>query len=203
MFNININFCRWLDSNRGPLVLEAPALPTEPQPLPFPVSLFSYFNALHLFTISVPGSCLKPVNTLFLLHHLILPVCPRDKKIVKILRRFDCRFCSLKNLYNLFCWFLLWPLSLSQPLLLLQSSLQTFNRREKIFFLLGRTKIFFPRVVGGKHAFLPELEIFKNGKEERWVRSFEKFRCNEPKTKKHREHSTNGEGSLYIRLVTS
>ena len=26
----NINFCRWLDSNRGPLVLEATALPTEP-----------------------------------------------------------------------------------------------------------------------------------------------------------------------------
>ena len=30
----NINFCRWLDSNRGPLVSEATALPTEPQPLP-------------------------------------------------------------------------------------------------------------------------------------------------------------------------
>ena len=29
-----INFCRWLDSNRGPLVSEAAALPTEPQPLP-------------------------------------------------------------------------------------------------------------------------------------------------------------------------
>ena len=32
MFN---KFCRWLDSNRGPLVLEATAQPTEPQPLPF------------------------------------------------------------------------------------------------------------------------------------------------------------------------
>ena len=31
MFN---KFCQWLDSNRGPLVLEATALPTEPQPLP-------------------------------------------------------------------------------------------------------------------------------------------------------------------------
>ena len=31
MFN---KFCRWLDSNRGPLILEATALPTEPQPLP-------------------------------------------------------------------------------------------------------------------------------------------------------------------------
>ena len=35
MFNININFWRWLDSNRGPLVSEATALLTEPQPLPF------------------------------------------------------------------------------------------------------------------------------------------------------------------------
>ena len=32
--SILINFCQWLDSNRGPLVLEATALPTEPQPLP-------------------------------------------------------------------------------------------------------------------------------------------------------------------------
>ena len=32
--SIFINFCRWLDSNRRPLVLEATALPTEPQPLP-------------------------------------------------------------------------------------------------------------------------------------------------------------------------
>ena len=28
--SIYINFCRWLDSNRGPLVSEATALPTEP-----------------------------------------------------------------------------------------------------------------------------------------------------------------------------
>ena len=34
MFNIKINFCRWLDSNCGPLLLEVTALPTEPQPLP-------------------------------------------------------------------------------------------------------------------------------------------------------------------------
>ena len=34
MFNININFCWWLDSNHWPLVLEATALPTELQPLP-------------------------------------------------------------------------------------------------------------------------------------------------------------------------
>ena len=32
MFN---KFCWWLDSNRGPLALQATALPTEPQPLPF------------------------------------------------------------------------------------------------------------------------------------------------------------------------
>ena len=34
MFNININFCQWLDLYRGHLVSEATALPTEPQPLP-------------------------------------------------------------------------------------------------------------------------------------------------------------------------
>ena len=28
-------FCQWLESNRGPLVLKATALPTEPQPLPW------------------------------------------------------------------------------------------------------------------------------------------------------------------------
>ena len=30
----SINFCLWLDSNHGSLVLEATTLPTEPQPLP-------------------------------------------------------------------------------------------------------------------------------------------------------------------------
>ena len=33
MFNLNIIFCQWLDSNRGPLISEATTLPTEPQPL--------------------------------------------------------------------------------------------------------------------------------------------------------------------------
>ena len=31
----NLKFCWWQDLNCGPLVLEATALPTEPQPLPF------------------------------------------------------------------------------------------------------------------------------------------------------------------------
>ena len=31
---LTVNFCRWLDSNRRPLELEATALSTEPQPLP-------------------------------------------------------------------------------------------------------------------------------------------------------------------------
>ena len=37
--------CRWLDSNRGPLVSEATALPTEPQPLAF----------WNLFMTSIPA----------------------------------------------------------------------------------------------------------------------------------------------------
>ena len=36
-------FCRWLDSNRRPLVLEATALPTEPQPLP-QIEIFTHFE---------------------------------------------------------------------------------------------------------------------------------------------------------------
>ena len=34
MFNLYINFCRWLDLNHRPLVSEATALPTQPQTLP-------------------------------------------------------------------------------------------------------------------------------------------------------------------------
>ena len=37
----SINFWRRLDSNRGPLVLEATTLPTEPQPLPTADALWS------------------------------------------------------------------------------------------------------------------------------------------------------------------
>ena len=32
--NVQYIFCRWLDPNCGPLILEVTALPTEPQPLP-------------------------------------------------------------------------------------------------------------------------------------------------------------------------
>ena len=42
MLNIQTNFCWWLDSNRRPLVLEATALPTEPQPLPNCMRYFCY-----------------------------------------------------------------------------------------------------------------------------------------------------------------
>ena len=41
MFNIKV--CMWLDSNCGPLLLEATALPTEPQPLPMTAPLCSIF----------------------------------------------------------------------------------------------------------------------------------------------------------------
>ena len=34
VYSTNSKSCRWLVSNRGPLVLEAAALPTETQPLP-------------------------------------------------------------------------------------------------------------------------------------------------------------------------
>ena len=47
MFN---KCCQWLDSNRGPLVLEVTTLPTEPQPLP----LFSFFTNIK-FTEKTEG----------------------------------------------------------------------------------------------------------------------------------------------------
>ena len=50
----NINFCRWLDLNRGPLALEATALPTEPQPLPFKI-VVNLINWPQLTTKSVKG----------------------------------------------------------------------------------------------------------------------------------------------------
>ena len=36
------NFCQWLDSNRRPLLSEATALPTQPQPLP--IEIKTYFK---------------------------------------------------------------------------------------------------------------------------------------------------------------
>ena len=46
--NVQCIFCLWLDSNRGPLVSELTALPSEPQPLP---------KNSHLFV-----ACIKAVN---------------------------------------------------------------------------------------------------------------------------------------------
>ena len=42
-YMFNIIFCRWLDSNRGPLESAVTALPTEPQPLPVFDWLFNCF----------------------------------------------------------------------------------------------------------------------------------------------------------------
>ena len=33
--NVQFKFCRWLESNRGPLVSKPTSLPTKPQPLPY------------------------------------------------------------------------------------------------------------------------------------------------------------------------
>ena len=53
MFNKS---CRWLDSNLGPLVLEATALPTAPQPLPevakiIRLVLFPHWNVENLSVV--------------------------------------------------------------------------------------------------------------------------------------------------------
>ena len=47
---LHITVCRWLDSNRGPLVLNAAALSTEPQPLP----LRTLFNVKFTIQKMVP-----------------------------------------------------------------------------------------------------------------------------------------------------
>ena len=42
--NVQYKFCRWLDLNHGPLVLEATALPIEPQPLSQRKMFYPKFN---------------------------------------------------------------------------------------------------------------------------------------------------------------
>ena len=55
----DINVSQWLDSNRRPLVLEATALPTEPQPLPFLIKVSSGVEPSSLFAVT-PSSPLWP-----------------------------------------------------------------------------------------------------------------------------------------------
>ena len=55
--NVQYKFCRWLDSNLGPLVSEATALPTEPQPLPISYvwQIISFVNSSPIQKIDRPG----------------------------------------------------------------------------------------------------------------------------------------------------
>ena len=74
MFN---KFCWWLDSNRGPLVSEATALPTEPQPLL--ITLKSLEGVLlHIVFLKIWA---KPGSFLFI---FVLFVHYNDKYIVKL-----------------------------------------------------------------------------------------------------------------------
>ena len=63
MFN---KFCQWLDSNCRPLVSEATALPTEPQPLPhlwkFPKSRRRQILTVHFPSSPSPLFCLFLTN---------------------------------------------------------------------------------------------------------------------------------------------
>ena len=58
--------CRWLDSNRGPLVSEATALSTEPQPLSTSSSIYNH----HSFAFKLPKVCL------FNSHSVLVSVSP-------------------------------------------------------------------------------------------------------------------------------
>ena len=53
----HIKACWWLDLNRGPLVSEATALPTEPQPLPISYvwQIISFVNSSPIQKIDRPG----------------------------------------------------------------------------------------------------------------------------------------------------
>ena len=62
--NVQFKFLRWLDSNSGPLELEATALPTEPHPLP---SNFCYLT----FTLSQWQVCFVRSNLFTLLLHSV------------------------------------------------------------------------------------------------------------------------------------
>ena len=71
MFN---KFCRWLDSNRRPLVSEAAALPTQPQPLPTEAKFVNEISDMGFSTICWIG----PANTQWLckwkFHNVWAPV---------------------------------------------------------------------------------------------------------------------------------
>ena len=56
--NVQYKFCRWLDSNWGPLVSEVTALPTEPQPLSkYQLSLWSS-HQMQILNCCYDWSCL-------------------------------------------------------------------------------------------------------------------------------------------------
>ena len=64
---MNIIFCWWVDSNRGPLESEATALPTDPQPLP-PVYLFVFkflfdVSFLPIKSVKCFNACLSKTKT--------------------------------------------------------------------------------------------------------------------------------------------
>ena len=73
MFNLYINFCRWLDSNHRPLVLEGTALPTEPQPLPLSLSVYLRSLWFQLTSYILSFHSTSPWLTTIILSHLAFP----------------------------------------------------------------------------------------------------------------------------------
>ena len=67
--SILINICRWLDSNCGTLVLEATALPTEPQPLPN-LSNIVNFQIISMVMVWIPPLMWIVIKNLVLLCRL-------------------------------------------------------------------------------------------------------------------------------------
>ena len=69
--------CLWMDSNRGPLVSEATALPSEPQPLPNLLKAFARRHD-HLVQSSLLNNRIQNFNAKFALNYFFLFLCSPD-----------------------------------------------------------------------------------------------------------------------------
>ena len=93
MVNQWMTFRRWLDSNRGPLVLEATALPTEPQPLPFFYIFVNRWKPVQIHFLIISK---------FLLFFSLLP-CSNLEQMFQKARQADANIWFL-NIWVIFGW---------------------------------------------------------------------------------------------------
>ena len=86
---INIKVCQGLDSNRGPLVLVATALPTEPQPQPYLVDVCDVaWGPLHV------KCCRNRMTRQFCNHQKVDGIAPFKKNM------YGCHYAFVKIVYK-------------------------------------------------------------------------------------------------------